>query len=219
MPTAYQIRVKGHLDPRLSMWFDGFTITHTANGHTLLTGTVMDQAALYGVLERCRDLGLTLIAIKQSTEEKMIHVEASEVINARPEKLYAIVRDYRVGHQAILPRPYFTSMVVEEGGVGAGTVIRVKMKVMGQDFDYHMDVAEPEPGRVISETDRITGQRSTFTFEPLNGGTQTRVTIATRAKGSAGLRGVMEKLFVPSVTRRIFRQELRQLADYAQKAV
>lgn len=150
----------------------------------------------------------------------MIHVEVSQVINARPETLYAIMRDYRVGHLAVLPKPYFESMTVEEGGVGAGTVIRVKMKVMGQEFNYHMDVTEPEPGRVITETDRITGQVSTFTFEPVNGGSQTRVTIATHAKTSPGLKGVMEKLFVPSITRRIFKQELQNLADYArQKAV
>ena len=61
--AAYQIRVKGHLDPRLSGWFGGFAIAHTPDGDTLLTGTVIDQAAMYGLIERCRDLGLTLISI------------------------------------------------------------------------------------------------------------------------------------------------------------
>jgi hypothetical protein len=59
----YQIRVKGHLDPGLSVWFNGFAIEHTHDGNTLLTGNVPDQAALFGIIARCRDLGVTLISV------------------------------------------------------------------------------------------------------------------------------------------------------------
>ena len=61
----YQIRVQGTLDPRWSAWFDGFTITHDADGDTTLAGLVADQAALYGLLGKARDLGLTLLAVQR----------------------------------------------------------------------------------------------------------------------------------------------------------
>ena len=59
----YQIHVRGHLHPRWSATFDGLTITHQADGVTTLAGPVADQAALYGLLSRARDLGLTLLAV------------------------------------------------------------------------------------------------------------------------------------------------------------
>src|SRR5437773_7574984 len=95
------------------------------------------------------------------------HVEATLNIDARPEQLYAIITDYRVGHPAILPKPYFTELTVEKGGQGAGTVLWVSLRAFGKDYRYHQLVTEPEPGRVIVETDIETGQYSTFTFEPL----------------------------------------------------
>jgi hypothetical protein len=62
MPV-YQIRLKEQLDQHWSSWFGGLTITTEANGETLLTGDVVDQAALHGLLSKVRDLQLTLIAI------------------------------------------------------------------------------------------------------------------------------------------------------------
>ena len=61
-PMVYQIRVKGHLGPQWTDWFWGLTITQEGNGDTLLTGPVEDQAALYGLLRRVRDLGMPLIS-------------------------------------------------------------------------------------------------------------------------------------------------------------
>ena len=61
-PMVYQIRIKGHLGPRWSEWFDGLTITPTDDGETLLTGPVADQAALHGLLRKVRDLGMPLIS-------------------------------------------------------------------------------------------------------------------------------------------------------------
>jgi len=65
MPTYYQIRVQGHLDQRWSAWFDNLTIQHDPDGGTTLAGPVADQAALYGLIEKARDLGLTLLAVLQ----------------------------------------------------------------------------------------------------------------------------------------------------------
>lgn len=63
MPV-YEIRVKGHLDGRWSDWFDGLKVTNLGNGETLLSGNIVDQAALHGVLIKVRDLGLPLMAVR-----------------------------------------------------------------------------------------------------------------------------------------------------------
>jgi len=61
-PMVYQIRIKGHLGPRWTDWFGNVTITLEDNGDTLLTGPVVDQAALHGLLKKVRDLGMPLIS-------------------------------------------------------------------------------------------------------------------------------------------------------------
>ena len=61
----YRIRVKGNLEQKWSDWFDGFTITPQVNDETLLTGPVVDQAALHGLLAKIRDLGLPILLVKQ----------------------------------------------------------------------------------------------------------------------------------------------------------
>jgi hypothetical protein len=66
-PMVYQIRITGHLDSRWMAWFDGLTITLEENGDTLLTGPVVDQAALYGLLRKVRDLGLPLVSVNRAT--------------------------------------------------------------------------------------------------------------------------------------------------------
>jgi hypothetical protein len=62
-PQLYEIRVRGHLDARWAEWFEGLTITLEENGNTLLTGPVIDQAALHGLLKKARDLGLPLVSV------------------------------------------------------------------------------------------------------------------------------------------------------------
>jgi hypothetical protein len=59
----YEIKVRGHLDPRWSEWFAGLKLTHVDESETLLAGPLPDQAALYGLLERIRDLNLTLLSV------------------------------------------------------------------------------------------------------------------------------------------------------------
>ena len=61
--ASYLLRITGHLDQYWSAWFDGFTITHHADGTTSLLGAVADQAELHGILARIRDLGVTLISV------------------------------------------------------------------------------------------------------------------------------------------------------------
>jgi hypothetical protein len=64
-PTLYQIRVKSHLRSDWADWFEGLTITLEEDGDTLLTGPVVDQAALHGLLKKVRDLGIPLISVNQ----------------------------------------------------------------------------------------------------------------------------------------------------------
>jgi hypothetical protein len=60
---CYEIRIKGHLDDRWAEWFEGLTVKLEEDGNTLLSGPVVDQAALYGLLKKIRDLGLPLLSI------------------------------------------------------------------------------------------------------------------------------------------------------------
>jgi hypothetical protein len=68
-PLVYQIRVKGHLAPDWAEWFDGMTISNEAQGEAVLSGPVRDQAALYGLIAKIRDLGLLLIAVNRAEHE------------------------------------------------------------------------------------------------------------------------------------------------------
>ena len=61
--TFYQIKIKDHLHTRWQDWFDGLTFTLTDDGHTILSGIIVDQASLHGVLKKIRNLGLTLISV------------------------------------------------------------------------------------------------------------------------------------------------------------
>jgi hypothetical protein len=66
---SYEIRLKGHLNARWADWFDGLILTQESDGTTLLSGSVVDQAALHGLLGKVRDLGLPLIAVHRRTEQ------------------------------------------------------------------------------------------------------------------------------------------------------
>jgi hypothetical protein len=77
-PMVYQIRIKGHVRREWTGWFDGLSITLEDNGDTLLTGPVLDQAALYGLLRKVRDVGMPLLSV--------IHVvpEPADVLDVKP---------------------------------------------------------------------------------------------------------------------------------------
>jgi hypothetical protein len=67
MTFHYQITIKEYLEDSWSAWFDGLTITHAPDGTTTLAGVVRDQTALYGLMAKLRDLGLTLVAVAPDT--------------------------------------------------------------------------------------------------------------------------------------------------------
>jgi hypothetical protein len=68
-PRQYEIRLAGHLDQRWAEWFDGLTLTQQGDGTTVLQGPVVDQAALHGLLQKVRDLGLPLVSVTQDAPE------------------------------------------------------------------------------------------------------------------------------------------------------
>lgn len=78
MAQYYEIRIKGHLDKLWADWFDGMTIRHEDNGESLLTGTLTDQAALHGLLNRLRDLGIQLISVNLGDDAPMPGDDADE---------------------------------------------------------------------------------------------------------------------------------------------
>ena len=75
-PLVYQIRIKGHLGREWTDWFEGLTITALDNGETLLTGPVLDQAALHGLLRKVRDGGMPLVSVMRVKPDP---AEASDV--------------------------------------------------------------------------------------------------------------------------------------------
>jgi hypothetical protein len=68
-PSCYRIRIRGHLEPAWSAWFDSLTVARADDGTTELAGPLVDQAALFGVLARLRDLGATLLLVERLTAE------------------------------------------------------------------------------------------------------------------------------------------------------
>src|SRR5579859_5179764 len=92
-------------------------------------------------------------------------ISASAIIPARRERVYSLLANYNDGHPRILPRQ-FSNLVVEQGGIGAGTVIRFEMSFLGKKQPFRATVTEPEPGRVLAESYLESGAITTFTIEP-----------------------------------------------------
>jgi hypothetical protein len=143
-----------------------------------------------------------------------VRTEFSAVIDAPPAEVYDIFVDYRNSHPRILPKPYFGDLTVEEGGKGAGTVFRTSITVMGVTTNYHMVVSEPEPGRVLVETDAKLGTTTFFTIDPGEGGKKSNVTITTDWTPKPGVIGWVEKLTVPGMMRKIYDAELKLVQEY-----
>lgn len=76
-PMTYQIRLTGHLGQQWGDWFDGLTITLEENGDTVLTGKVVDQAALHGLLKKVRDLGMPLVSVIRISPEASNNVDVT----------------------------------------------------------------------------------------------------------------------------------------------
>ena len=141
-----------------------------------------------------------------------IHVSAERTVEAPADSVYTYIADMREHHPRFLP-PAFEDFTVESGGVGAGTVTRFKLNAGGRVRAYRMQVAEPEPGRVLTESDTDSSLVTTFTVEP--DGDRCRVRISTTWEGAGGIGGFFERTFAPRVMRRMYEDELERLSQYA----
>lgn len=136
------------------------------------------------------------------------------VVPAAPKAVYDVLADYVDHHPQILPKPYFTSLAVERGGKGAGTVIRVQMNVLGAKRTLRMHVTEPLPGTVLQETDADSGTVTSFKVTPLEDGKRSLVRIETEWRSKPGIAGKIEGFLNPLIARSIYKKELALLAAY-----
>jgi hypothetical protein len=141
-----------------------------------------------------------------------LRVTAEREIGAPAEKVYGILSDYQQHHPRILP-PAFSDFLIERGGVGTGTVFAFKMKAGGRTRNYRMKVSEPEPGRILSESDTESSLVTLFTVDPVANGS--RVRIETTWQGAGGFGGLMERLFAPRAMKKLYEDELGRLDQYA----
>ena len=138
---------------------------------------------------------------------------ATKNIRVPAEILYNIIADYRRMHWLILPKQYFLSLEVEEGGFGAGTIVNFAMRILGQTQSFHSLITEPEPGRLLVETDIKSGVATSFHIVPIEKEGQTRVTISTKLKG----RNFLEAWIAKMILQKIYRLELELLAQVAEE--
>ena len=141
-----------------------------------------------------------------------IEVSAEGAVGAPAEAVYRYIADMREHHPHFLP-PAFSDFQVESGGIGAGTVIRYKLTAGGRTREYRTKVAEPEPGRILTESDTGSSSVTTFTVSPQ--GAASRVRISTSWDGAGGIGGLFERMFAPRVLRGIYEDELKRLDAYA----
>ena len=141
-------------------------------------------------------------------------VSASRLIQAPAPQVYAIIADYHNGHPHILPKPPFISLVVEQGGIGEGTVIVFQMQLMGRTQTFRAEVTEPKPGRVLVETNE-SGTVTTFTVEPSDDGQYAHVMIATDSEVRDGVLGAVSGWFTKRLLHPIYERELELLENIA----
>lgn len=140
-----------------------------------------------------------------------LRVEAERRMGAPADQVYRCIADFREHHPNFLP-PAFSDFRVEEGGVGAGTVFSFTMTAGGRTRPARMRVEEPEPGRVLTESDLASSLVTTWTVTPDDAAS--RVRVDTRWQGAGGVGGFFERLFAPRVLRRLYDDELERLDRY-----
>jgi uncharacterized protein YndB with AHSA1/START domain len=142
-----------------------------------------------------------------------ITVTQEGAIGAPADLTYRLIADDE-HHQRFLPEG-FSDFEVLEGGVGAGTLHRFKVEAGRRVREYVMRVDEPQPGRVITETDQNSSLVTTFTVTPA--GETCTVRIETQWNGAGGIGGFFERTFAPRVMRKMYADELSRLDAYARE--
>jgi hypothetical protein len=142
-----------------------------------------------------------------------IRISADADIAAPADRVYRILSNYREHHPNILP-PAFSGFAVEGGGVGAGTVMRFDMTLLGRTQSARHRVEEPEPGRVLREIDLDRDMQTTFSVTP--NGADSNVTIDT-VWNQGGPLGMVMRVLAPRLLRPIYEDELGRLDRYARE--
>jgi Polyketide cyclase / dehydrase and lipid transport len=140
--------------------------------------------------------------------------EAKATIGARTDAVYEVIADYRTHHPNIMPPSLFSRIEVESGGTGAGTTFHITLHLAGTKKRMRMRVAEPDPGRVLTETNLDTGIVTAFEVTPANGDGATLARISSDWETAPGIRGLFDRVATPPLMRWIFGKQLRQLARY-----
>jgi hypothetical protein len=150
---------------------------------------------------------------------RQLNTKAAAVLAAPPEDVYATIADYQQGHPNILPKENLFDLVIEQGGYGAGTIIRFKTRILGVEQAFYQRVSEPEPGKVLVEQDIDSAQNATTTFTvlPLAQGQKSHVEISTTMNSRPGIKGFLERILLPIIFPSIYHKELKLLEAVAQK--
>jgi hypothetical protein len=147
---------------------------------------------------------------------RSLHViTATARLNAPPRRVYDTIADYHTGHPRILPRQ-FNGLTVEQGGVGAGTVIRFEIRLFGRSDTFRAVITEPEPGRVLVEKNIVGNDATTtFTVEPGAAPGESIATIHTEMSTRSGLAGKIERWLITRLLQPMYVEELRLLESVA----
>jgi hypothetical protein len=142
-----------------------------------------------------------------------VTIAARADIEAAADVVYGVLADYHEGHRQIVSPRFFQDWQVKQGGYGAGTILEYNAIVFGRKQAHRAVVSEPEPGRVLVETEEQL--QTTFTVDRLDGN-RSHVTITTVFHTSKGLQGVVEQLLMPGMLRPMYKEEIRELEQVAQ---
>ena len=137
-----------------------------------------------------------------------VSASTEEPIGAPAKVVYRYLADYNEHHPRILPAA-FSDFKVEQGGIGAGTVISFKAKIAGVTRGTRGVVEEPQPGRILRERYEDREMVTTFIVSP--DGKNCRVKIETVYEGANGIMGLIERLVVPRMLVKLYREELGNL--------
>jgi hypothetical protein len=160
-----------------------------------------------------------MMHIYQGGYMKSYTITASARLSAPAALVYTIIADYHNGHPHILPKPPFIALQVEHGGIGAGTIINFQMRLFGATQSFRAAITEPQPGKVLVETNMEPGGAiTTFLVTPVGQSPHTDVTITTEGRTThGGMLGILEKLLTTMLLRPIYVRELALLNTLAQQ--
>ncbi len=139
-----------------------------------------------------------------------IHVQTEQVVNARPEEVYAFLKDYTKRPQILTAN--YLNYQIEQDGNGAGTIVTYRLHAANRERGYRMQVSEPNQGNVLKESDASSSLVTTWTLTPAENNSKTRVQLTSDWEGGKGVGGFFEKTFAPLGLRRIYTEILAKLA-------